>query len=99
MKSRNVSDSAAFSTSAGGGGSIDCSSWRNGIDEMISVQGYSVSTPLLVATTDVALPPSWRMRTTGDSMSTLLPAASTLSRQTSHIIPGPYFGYWNSSIS
>jgi hypothetical protein len=24
---------------------------------------------------------------------------STLSRQTSHIIPGPYLGYWNSSMS
>ncbi len=32
-------------------------------------------------------------------ITTLLPAAVTLSRQTSHIIPGPYLGYWNSSIN
>ena len=32
-------------------------------------------------------------------MTTLEPWATTLSRQTSHIIPGPYFGYWNSSMS
>src|SRR3569832_2288294 len=66
---------------------------------MPSVHGYSVSTPPLDATTDVALPSACLMRTTGVSMTTLVPAASTLSRHTSHIIPGPYFGYWNSSIS
>ncbi len=27
------------------------------------------------------------------------PAARTLSAQTSHIMPGPYLGYWNSSMS
>ena len=32
------------------------------------------------------------------SISTFVPAASTLSVHTSHIIPGPYFGYWNSSM-
>ncbi len=32
-------------------------------------------------------------------MSTLQPRASMRSRQRSHIIPGPSFGYWNSSIS
>ena len=32
-------------------------------------------------------------------MRTSVPLATTLSRQTSHIIPGPYFGYWNSSMS
>ena len=26
------------------------------------------------------------------------PAACTFSAQTSHIIPGPYLGYWNSSM-
>ena len=31
-------------------------------------------------------------------MMTLVPAASTFSRHRSHIMPGPYFGYWNSSI-
>ena len=38
------------------------------------------------------------MRVTGVSMMTLVPAASTSSRQRSHIMPGPYFGYWNCSI-
>ena len=31
-------------------------------------------------------------------MTTLVPAASTASRQRSHIIPGPSLGYWNSSM-
>ena len=35
----------------------------------------------------------------GARISTVPPAARTFSAQTSHIIPGPYFGYWNSSIS
>ena len=39
------------------------------------------------------------MPTTRVFMTTLQPLASTRSRQRSHIIPGPYFGYWNSSIS
>ncbi len=39
------------------------------------------------------------MAVTAVSLSTLEPWATTLSRQTSHIIPGPYLGYWNSSIS
>ena len=33
------------------------------------------------------------------SISTVPPAAFTFSVQTSHIMPGPYLGYWNSSIS
>ena len=32
-------------------------------------------------------------------MTTLVPASSTRSRHRSHICPGPYFGYSNSSIS
>ena len=31
-------------------------------------------------------------------MMTLVPAASTTSRQRSHIMPGPNLGYWNCSI-
>ncbi len=31
-------------------------------------------------------------------ISTVPPAARTLSAQTSHIMPGPYLGYWNSSM-
>jgi hypothetical protein len=70
-----------------------------GIEEITSVQGYSVCTPACSATTATARSSSWRIFTALVSMRTLEPAASTLSRQTSHIIPGPYFGYWNSSIS
>src|ERR671913_108300 len=75
------------------------SSWDMGIEEMISVQGYSVSTPACSATTATARSPSWRTLTALVSMRTFEPDASTLSRQTSHIIPGPYLGYWNSSMS
>ena len=32
------------------------------------------------------------------SNSTVPPAASTFSAATSHIMPGPYLGYWNSSM-
>jgi len=39
------------------------------------------------------------MPTTRVCMRTVQPFASTFSVQRSHIIPGPYFGYWNSSIS
>ena len=31
-------------------------------------------------------------------ISSLPPAACTFSAQTSHIMPGPYLGYWNSSM-
>ena len=74
------------------------SSSVNGIDEMTWSAGYSVVTPSASATTAVARPPSWRIFVTGVSKMTLEPAASTRSRQRSHIMPGPYFGYWNSSI-
>ena len=39
------------------------------------------------------------MRVTFVSKTIFEPCASTLSRQTSHIMPGPNFGYWNSSMS
>ena len=38
------------------------------------------------------------MAATFVSMSTVPPPFSTSSRQRSHIIPGPYLGYWNSSM-
>ena len=34
----------------------------------------------------------------GDDRCTVPPAATTFSAQTSHIMPGPSFGYWNSSM-
>src|SRR5436305_14995310 len=71
-----------------------------GIEEITALQGYSVSDPSAeVATTETATPPAWRIRLALVLMRTLVPAASTLSRHRSHIMPGPYFGYWNSSIS
>ncbi len=97
-KSRNARSSAAVWTSAGTGGSIALSSSVNGIDETMWSAAYSVVTPSASATTAVARPPSWRIVVTGVSMMTLEPAASTCSRQRSHIIPGPCLGYWNSSI-
>ena len=65
-----------------------------GIDEITWLAGWR---PVGVETA-TALPPAWWMAVTGDSISTLVPRASTFSRQRSHIIPGPYFGYWNSSM-
>ena len=38
------------------------------------------------------------MRVSRAAISRVPPAAWTLSAQTSHIIPGPYLGYWNSSM-
>ena len=57
------------------------------------VPGASDST-----TTEVALPPECLMAVMRVSITTFDPWASTFSVQTSHIIPGPYFGYWNSSM-
>src|SRR5579862_5162696 len=75
-------------------------SWEMGMDEMTSVHGYSVQVPSASsATTLVARPAAWRTVVTAASMTTFDPPATTLSRHTSHIIPGPYFGYWNSSMS
>ena len=48
--------------------------------------------------TATALPPAWWTAVTGSSMATVVPRASTSSRARSHIIPGPYLGYWNSSM-
>ena len=45
------------------------------------------------------MPPSWWIVVTVDSITTFEPNSVILSRQTCHIIPGPYLGYWNSSMS
>src|SRR5579862_8406251 len=75
-------------------------SWEMGMDEMTSVHGYSVQVPSASsATTLVARPAAWRTVVTAAPMTTFDPPATTLSRHTSHIIPGPYLGYWNSSMS
>ena len=70
-----------------------------GMDEITCVQACSVCPPSDSTTTEVALPPEWRIFVMRVSITTFEPWASTLSRQTSHIIPGPYLGYWNSSMS
>ena len=38
------------------------------------------------------------MAVTGECRCSVPPAACTFSAHTSHIIPGPYLGYWNSSM-
>ena len=58
-----------------------------------------MSAPAVRTVTSTALPPAWRIRVTGASITTLVPCASTRSRQRSHIIPGPSLGYSNSSMS
>src|SRR5688572_19192511 len=70
----------------------------SGIEEMTWVQGCSVLPPSDSTTTEVALPPEWRTAAMRVSITTLEPCALTFSAHTSHIIPGPYLGYWNSSM-
>ncbi len=89
---------AAACTSAGAGGSMARTRAEIGMEEITWLQRCSVCPPSDSTTTEVARPPRWRMEAMRVSMTTLEPWASTLSRQTSHIIPGPYLGYWNSSM-
>ena len=85
---------------SGTGGSMARSRAVIGIEDITAEHGYSVSVPSADSpTTATALPPAWRILVTLVFMRTLVPAASTRSRQRSHIIPGPYLGYWNSSMS
>src|SRR5687767_12825295 len=99
MKSLYRRSSAAWTASGDAGGSMAFSSWEIGIDEMTWSHGNSVRVPSLAsAITATALPPSWRMPTTRVFISTVQPLASTFSVHRSHIIPGPYLGYWNSSM-
>src|SRR3546814_20188324 len=51
-----------------------------------------------VLVTETALPSRWAIEVTFERSTTLEPWPSTSSWQRSHIIPGPYLGYWNSSI-
>ncbi len=93
-KSRYRMSSTAVWTSVGTAGSMAASRCVNGIDEMTLSQGNSLPS----AWTATARPPSWRIRLTGASMRTSEPWARTFSVQRSHIIPGPNFGYSNSSM-
>ena len=56
------------------------------------------SVPPWVYVTDTARPPSTWMPVSRASISRVPPAACTFSAHTSHIMPGPYLGYWNSSM-
>jgi hypothetical protein len=100
MWSRKASPLAASITGSGTGGSIASSSELMAIEEMTWPHPKVRSVPSGdLASTAVARPREWRTLVTGTCMWISEPEATTLSRQTSHIIPGPYFGYWNSSIS
>jgi hypothetical protein len=82
------------------GRSIAATSCDSGIDEITWLHGYSVRVPSLdCPTTATALPRSRLTPTTRVFITTVQPRASTRSRARSHIIPGPCFGYWNSSMS
>jgi hypothetical protein len=70
----------------------------NGIEEMTWSAGcWVVSAPSSTAVTDTA---PVAVADAGDRglHRPWSPGASTSSRQRSHIIPGPYLGYWNSSM-
>ena len=75
-----------------------CTSSRIGIVEMTWLAGSVWLTPSCMYVTAVARPPSTVMPVSRADISSLPPAACTLSAQTSHIMPGPYLGYWNSSM-
>src|SRR2546430_5820874 len=74
-------------------------SWDSGIDEMTWSAG-TVRTPSPSDTvTDTAPASSSRwIPMTAVFNATVAPSFSAFSVQRSHIMPGPYFGYWNSSI-
>src|SRR3546814_20794635 len=71
----------------------------NGIDEITWSTGTVLVAPeASVLVTETALPSRWAIEVTFERSTTLEPWASTSSWQRSHIIPGPYLGYWNCSI-
>ena len=65
---------------------------RHRRDDVIAGELLPWRRPAVSATTVTAWPSWWRMPTTFVFISTLLPCASTSSRQRSHIIPGPSLG-------
>ena len=75
-----------------------CTSSRMGMVETTCEAATVCSVPPWVYVTDTARPPSTVMPVSRAPISTVPPAACTFSAQTSHIMPGPYFGYWNSSM-
>ena len=71
---------------------------RIGMVEITCEAATACSTPPWVYVALTARPPATSMRVSRAPISSVPPAACTLSAQISHIIPGPYLGYWNSSM-
>ncbi len=69
-----------------------------GIDEMTWDTSTRSSAPPEATVTATAAPSSTCTAVAAVSMRTDAPEASICSVHRSHIIPGPYLGYWNSSI-
>ena len=100
----SAASSAAASTSAGGRRVHRLEQLRRSASTRSRrVHGYSVRAPSACSAIDRDRPAVARARIVDDRgvhARPWRPARSTSSsRQRSHIIPGPYFGYWNSSIS
>ena len=89
---------AASSTRAGGGGSMASTSNGIGIDDTTWEHPTRAGPSGVEATTSRARPPSWRMLRTSWEKRTSLPWPTTSSWQRSHIMPGPWRGYSNSSM-
>ena len=83
-------------TSAGTGGSMALSSWVNGIEEITLVAGERSWPPASDGHGPTALVDGCDRP--GSASGPSSPGPRTISVQRSHIIPGPYFGYWNSSM-
>ncbi len=70
----------------------------SGIDEITWLQAIRSLDPSRATVTATAFPPSTCTRVAVVAIRTSPPRSATCSAHRSHIIPGPYFGYWNSSI-
>ena len=71
---------------------------ESGIDEITwDAVRRSSPTPRRTVTASARPSRTW-IRTAAVSSRTSPPRSSTMAAHRSHIIPGPYFGYWNSSM-
>ncbi len=69
-----------------------------GIEEMTCEAGSLVRSEPSATVTATALSSSTCTATAAVPSRTSPPLSTTRSTQRSHIMPGPYFGYWNSSM-
>src|SRR6266540_7443889 len=97
-KSRYARPSAAARTWSGGAGFIDRTRAPSGIEETTWLAGYSTRPSGVSATTATAPPSHQRTSLTAALEMICDPWHSASSAARSHVIPGPYLGYWNSSI-